>query len=264
MTERQEFLLETGEYTDLTWEAEYLRSGPKIELFGEDVYTPRPFSYLLAAWAVRRAQQLNAGAKVLDVGTGTGVVAITIKKAIENIEIFASDISDAALRVTQQNACANDVEIPVIKMDLVQRGQCYDLDMITMHPPAVPHVDENSWGFSEGMALATNGGRDGAVNAVGIVQRAAECLKANGELLLLVPHWCAHARVMKELDAAFLQVKVLDTKPANFFPLVEGRPTPETLSNLWALKQRGEIEVDPISAASKASVVWAACPRKSR
>jgi methylase of polypeptide subunit release factors len=255
---------ESQQDIDYAREAEHLSSSLKIELFSEDVYKPRSFSYLLAAWAIRRAQCLKPGATVLDAGTGSGVVAIAIKTAVKNIEVLASDISVTALVVTQDNARANGVEIPVVKMDLVQKDQCGDLDMITMHPPAVPYAHDRGWGFSAGMSLATDGGVDGAAKAVGIVRAAAKCLNKNGEILLLLPHWCARRRVMEELDATFSRVEVLDTQPATFFPLHEGRPTRATLANLSALVGRGEAEVDLTneSAASSVSVVWGACPRE--
>jgi release factor glutamine methyltransferase len=261
MTKQENGLHELRQAIEVTHGKEQSLSNLKIGLFGEDIYEPRSFSYLLADWAAHRAGQLTAGAKVVDAGTGSGVVAIAIKCAVQNIEVIASDVSEAALRVAQKNAHANGANICVMKMDLVERDQCDELDLITMHPPAVPYFNESSWGFSEGMALATNGGRDGAAMGVGIIGRARECLKADGELLLLIPHWCARARVLKELDAAFFHVEVLATQSATFFPLTEGRPTPEALLNLWALEKSGEIEVEPVTAESKASVILAACPR---
>ncbi len=85
------------------------------EFFGLDfavspaVLVPRPETELLVAWAVEWLRARVIPARVVDVGTGSGAIAVTVAHDVPTARVFACDISDEALAVAQRNARAHNV-----------------------------------------------------------------------------------------------------------------------------------------------------------
>ncbi len=83
--------------------------------------------------------------KILDLCTGSGAIAISLKKEIPNVMVTASDISEKALEIAEKNALKNDVEIKFINSDLFENiSGKYDL--IVSNPP---YVDEDVYSVLE-------------------------------------------------------------------------------------------------------------------
>lgn len=81
--------------------------------------------------------ELKSKEKVIDVGTGSGAIAITLKLQKPEIEVFACDISAPALKVARQNAKQLNAEIKFIKSDLLENIS-EDIDIIVANLPYVP------------------------------------------------------------------------------------------------------------------------------
>lgn len=64
--------------------------------------------------------KLNSKLKILDIGTGSGCIAIALKKDLPNSEVFAIDISEEALETAKKNAQINQVEIHFIQADILK------------------------------------------------------------------------------------------------------------------------------------------------
>jgi release factor glutamine methyltransferase len=64
--------------------------------------------------------KLNSKLKILDIGTGSGCIAIALKKNLPNSEVFAIDISEEALETAKKNAQINQVEIHFIQADILK------------------------------------------------------------------------------------------------------------------------------------------------
>ena len=64
--------------------------------------------------------KLNSKLKILDIGTGSGCIAIALKKNLPNSEVFAIDISEEALETAKKNAQINQVEIHFIQVDILK------------------------------------------------------------------------------------------------------------------------------------------------
>jgi release factor glutamine methyltransferase len=116
----------------------------KQEFFGRDFYVdeavliPRPETEHLVETALPYLQQ-RPGACVLDVGTGSGAIAISI--ALEaGVPVFASDISIAALQVAQCNRAKYDARVRFFAADLVSVRPA-SIDLLISNPPYVPGAD---------------------------------------------------------------------------------------------------------------------------
>ena len=94
------------------------------------VIVPRPETELL----VEVALGLPQGAHVLDVGTGSGAVALALKHERPDLRVIASDVSLRALEVASANADRLGLEVEVVQADLVPPGE---FDAIVSNPPYI-------------------------------------------------------------------------------------------------------------------------------
>ena len=86
----------------------------------EQVLIPRPETEELVRWAVEELQAFTAPV-VLDLGTGSGCIAIAIAKQCPTAKVLACDISLEALAVAQRNAAKNEVTVNFFQYDILQR-----------------------------------------------------------------------------------------------------------------------------------------------
>lgn len=82
------------------------------------VLIPRPETEELVNWIIEEVNP-NLNCQLLDIGTGSGCIAIALAKRLENAEVEAWDVSDVALDVAKDNATKNGVQIKVRKMDVL-------------------------------------------------------------------------------------------------------------------------------------------------
>ena len=102
--------------------------------------------------------------KVCDVGTGSGAIAIALKKEEDNLEVYASDISEEALEVAKLNARNNDCEITFLQGSMLdpylEKGMKFDI--LVSNPPyikTVERIESSVYDFEPHVALF--GGSDG-------------------------------------------------------------------------------------------------------
>ena len=116
----------------------------------ENVLIPRPETEELVEWLVGDVRSLmyNVGYgefKVLEIGTGSGCIAVSIKKELENIGITAIDISEEALTVANKNADALHTKINFLQNDFLNET-LWDLlgiyDVIVSNPPYIPENEK--------------------------------------------------------------------------------------------------------------------------
>ena len=93
--------------------------------------------------------QLPQNPIIIDIGTGTGCIAITLKKELPNAQIIATDISEKAIAVAQKNAAINSASISFIISHLCQKVNITP-DVIVAN---LPYVDEN-WDWLDKKALS--------------------------------------------------------------------------------------------------------------
>lgn len=105
----------------------------------EGVLIPRPETEELVEWVLKKTEP-NANISILDIGTGSGCIAIAIANFLPQAKIYALDISVDALRVAKQNAKLNHVEIEFIEaniLNLKEVGPDIKFDIIVSNPPYV-------------------------------------------------------------------------------------------------------------------------------
>ncbi len=101
------------------------------------------------------------GKEILDIGTGSGCIAISLAKNLPNAKVSALDISSDALEVAKENAKLNNVSIEFIHADIFEFQSEKKYDIIVSNPPYVtesekPLMKQNVLGFEPDLALFVN------------------------------------------------------------------------------------------------------------
>jgi release factor glutamine methyltransferase len=155
----------------------------------ERVLVPRPETELLVEAGMRRTRHLSLSARVLDLCTGSGCVAITLKKERPTTFVMGSDISPEALEVARINADRLGALVGLVRSDLFEAfdEDAWQFDLITANPPYIPEEEMADLAvdirdFEPRMALAA--GADG-MSVIGPLIRDAFTRLAPGGVLAL-------------------------------------------------------------------------------
>ena len=105
----------------------------------EGVLIPRPETEELV---YRIAETAKRGARILDIGTGSGAIAISLAKLVRESEVVAIDISSEALKIAGRNADRLGAEVEFIEADaLGDLSALGEFDIIVSNPPYIPQSD---------------------------------------------------------------------------------------------------------------------------
>ncbi len=156
------------------------------------VFIPRPETEILVEAAVKIATHLPSypatQLRILDIGTGSGCIAISLAKFLKNVRIVATDISNEALETAKQNAILNNVEISFLQSDLFASCelQFASYNIIVSNPPYVPSAEiellQPELKYEPRIAL--DGGKDGLSSYGRIIKESASYLKPDGLLIM--------------------------------------------------------------------------------
>lgn len=111
----------------------------------ENVLIPRPETEELVDWIVKLNSKLSKkkNLKILDIGTGSGCIAVSLAKHILNSEVFAVDVSEMALEVAKKNAKLNNVSVTFIKKNILETNSLdQKFDIIVSNPPYVRNLEK--------------------------------------------------------------------------------------------------------------------------
>lgn len=109
----------------------------------ENVLIPRPETEELVRWIIDKFKCKNSEFRILDIGTGSGCIAISLAKNLKKAEVFGLDISDKALEVAKENAALNDVEVEFIQADILKTKILEQkFDIIVSNPPYVRMLEK--------------------------------------------------------------------------------------------------------------------------
>lgn len=168
----------------LTHQQEFMKMNFYVN---KDVLIPRPDTEILVEEVIQIAKQIHAK-KILDLCTGSGAIAISLARYIQDSQITATDISSKALEVAQKNAKKNGVEnqIAFLPSDLWEEIPKEKYDIIVANPPYIKReiiktLDEE---VQKEPLMALDGGWDGLDFYRKILYQAHEYLKYGGYLCL--------------------------------------------------------------------------------
>lgn len=174
-----------------------------------DVLIPRPETELLVELSLNLIPNGQA-CKILDLGTGSGIIAITLAAECPNAAITACDLSPAALAVAQTNAKAHQLtNLQFIESHWFSHITDKSYDLIVSNPPYLakndPHLQEGDLRFEPVNALVA--ADDGLADINTIVKTANNHLRTGG--YLLVEHGYNQASQVQDIFAAhnYQQVK---------------------------------------------------------
>lgn len=161
----------------------------------EGVLIPRPDTETLVEEIIELCKNKNEEINIVDIGTGSGAITVSLAKYIENSRVISLDISDIPLEVGKINAVNNGVDdkIEFIKSDVFSgiknRGEKFDI--IVSNPPYIPKKDIETLhtqvkDYEPYNAL--EGGEDGLDFYRQITEESIQYLKQNGILAYEVGH----------------------------------------------------------------------------
>jgi release factor glutamine methyltransferase len=117
-----------------------------------NVLIPRPETEELVDWIVQstryeiqdtKSDELRRRIKILDIGTGSGCIAVSLAKNIPNAQIFAIDISEKALATAKKNAEINAVKVTFIERNILETEVLSEqFDIIVSNPPYVRELEK--------------------------------------------------------------------------------------------------------------------------
>ncbi len=111
-------------------------------IVNQDVLIPRPETEELVRWIIKDVQNNQNIKSILDIGTGSGCIPISIKKNIPSIHMASIDVSAAALKIAERNATKHQVNIVFMHLDILIDDAPKGFDIIVSNPPYVTQQDK--------------------------------------------------------------------------------------------------------------------------
>ena len=114
-----------------------------LEFFvNENTLIPRPETEELVEWIIHE-NRLREAIDIVDIGTGTGCIAVSLAKNLPGASVKAIDVSEGALEIAMKNAGHNNAVIEFWKTDILQaESLSEEFDVIVSNPPYVRHLEK--------------------------------------------------------------------------------------------------------------------------
>lgn len=137
----------------------------KMKFFvNENVLIPRPETEELVEWIIIDLKNVNSGSEaknIIDIGSGSGCIAISLKKELPNANLSAMETSEKALAVAKKNAADLKAEVDFLQFDFLNEKEWQRLpkfDVIVSNPPYIPIKEKdllakNVTSYEPGLAL---------------------------------------------------------------------------------------------------------------
>ena len=160
-------------------------------LTNKSVLIPRPDTELIIEESLNYLS-IDNSKKILDIGTGSGCIIISLIKEMPKCKATALDISLKAIKVAKTNAKLHQLEnkINFINID-IDKYKSSNYDLIISNPPYINSIDLNRLDddikFHE-PKLALSGGSDGFRSINKVIKKSKKLLKINGKLILEIGH----------------------------------------------------------------------------
>ncbi len=152
----------------------------------QDVLIPRPDTELLIDLSLKLIPD-NQAIRLIDLGTGSGIIAVTLAAEKPDCEVIATDLNLAALNVARENAKRHQLSNIVFKQSCwFAEIETTDLDLVISNPPYIavddPHLLQNGLQFEPRNALVS--ANQGLQDICLIANQARSHLKPHGHLLI--------------------------------------------------------------------------------
>lgn len=179
------------------------------------VLIPRPETEELVEWILNDLL-INQGSRILDIGTGSGCIALSLAHELENAVVYALDISDVALSIAKANATKHKADITFFKADILDPQTWSDLprdlDVVVSNPPYVRqsdkaqmHINVTAYEPEEALYVSDS---DPLRFYQAIAKAAHFCLKPNGRLYFEINETLGHEVVQLLTASGFNDVEL--------------------------------------------------------
>lgn len=181
-------------------------------LVNEYTLIPRPETEELVQW-ILETNPTSSEIALLDIGTGTGCIPITLKKNLPKATVFASDVSEKALEVATKNASMNQVDVTFLQNDILAAITLeQQFDVIVSNPPYVRELEKkeintNVLQFEPHLALFV-ADNDALLFYRKITQLAQEYLLPNGQLFFEINQYLGPEMVALVASYGFKEIEL--------------------------------------------------------
>ncbi len=108
-----------------------------------NVLIPRPETEELVAWILEKYSKNRHPISILDIGTGSGCIAIALAKNLPNAKVAALDVSELALKTAKQNADRNAVSVTFLQKNILETNNFEEtFDIIVSNPPYIRNLEK--------------------------------------------------------------------------------------------------------------------------
>ena len=177
------------------------------------VLIPRPETEDLVRWVLDEYKECGKGCTILDIGTGSGCIAIALASSLPESRVYAIDVSATALETASKNASDHNVEITFRKADirhLESVGPAFDI--IVSNPPYVRFSEKNTMQpnvteYEPQLALFVSD-EDPLIYYRHIARFASENLKEGGALFLEINQYLGESLIKLLEDQKFSEIEL--------------------------------------------------------
>ena len=195
----------------ITGETEFFGLPFKVN---EHTLIPRPETEELVAWILSNTKIKNKEkVTILDIGTGTGCIAISLAKNLPDAHLTAIDFSEKAIEIAKANADLNAVDVEFMVLDILQTKELHqNFDVIVSNPPYVRELEkkqmqENVIAFEPASALFVDE-ENPLVFYKKITQLAQNHLNTNGLLFFEINEYLGKEMILMMNNEGFTSVEV--------------------------------------------------------
>ncbi len=179
------------------------------------VLIPRPETEELVDWIISKNLKVEEpkNLKILDIGTGSGCISISLAKNIPNSIVFALDVSEGALEMARKNALKNQVNVTFIQKNILETTDLeQQFDIIVSNPPYVRNLEKheihkNVLENEPHLALFVDD-NDALIFYRKIAELAKINLSENGKLYFEINQYLGKETVKLLLDLGFKNTKL--------------------------------------------------------
>jgi release factor glutamine methyltransferase len=178
----------------------------------EHTLIPRPETEELVYWILEEVKNISIST-IVDIGTGTGCIPISLKKNLPKSTVFGIDISEEALKVANENAQMNEVDVHFVQKNILETSDLQNqFDVIVSNPPYVRNLEKaeintNVLAFEPHLALFVSD-EDPLIFYRKIAELAKNNLKQNGLLFFEINQYLGKETVSLLTDLGFKNIEL--------------------------------------------------------